>query len=153
VKVHLECADDALGHVAAVYVRRNKLELAAPLLSDGEFVCGAHFIVKGLEVNRAAVKFESLHDAVVGSDALAIVTGLEGFDQDHVAVGVVRPHEVVVAAAGTVREVAHVISIELADWLNDDKELLGLLGRELTGGVKKGFLCVQLGLVGAHALS
>jgi hypothetical protein len=153
VKVRIECADDALGHVAAVHVRRNKLKLAAPLLSDGKFVCVTHFIVKGLEVDRAAVKLESLHDAVVGSDALGIVTGLEGFDQDHVAVGVVRPHEVVVVVSGTDREVAHVVSIELDDWLNDDKELLGLLGWELTGGAKKGFLGVQLGLVGAHALS
>ena len=69
------------------------------------------------------------------------------FDEDHVAVGVVREHYVVVAAARADGEAAHVVSVELADGFHDDKQFVGALGRELTGDVGGGTSAAGLGLV------
>jgi len=71
-----------------------------------------------------ASKLEALHDAVVSGDAMAIVARFKRFDEDNVAVGVVREHYVVVAAARADGEAAHVVSVELADGFDDDEQFV-----------------------------
>ena len=80
-----------------------------------------------------AVAFEAIHDVIVCCNAVAVVAGLESFDQDHIAVAVVRQDDVVVADAGADGEAAHIVGVEIAHWLDNNDELIGLHGRELTG--------------------
>ena len=58
-----------------------------------------------------AVILETRHDAVVRRDAVSVVPGLEGFDQNGIGVDMVRQYNVVVATAGADREAAHFICI------------------------------------------
>ena len=131
----------------------HKLEIAAPLFGDGKILGGSDLVVKHLDVDGVAPELEAMHDAVVGYDTVAVVLGLEGFYEDHVAVGVVCPHDVVVAAARADTEASHVVGIELTDGFNDDKQFLGARGQELTGDVREGALGGQLWLGGAGAFS
>ena len=92
-----------------------------------------------------ASKLELMHDSVVGNDAMAIVSRFEGFDKDHVVVGVVCQHDLVVVAARADGEAVHVVGVELADGLNNNKQFLGALGQDLTGDVGEGDLGGRLG--------
>ena len=82
----LEGVDGALSYVAPVHVWRHKLELAAPRIGNGKFICGAGIVVEHLEVNGVTPELETLHDVVVGCDAVALVVGLKSLDQDHIVV-------------------------------------------------------------------
>ena len=115
---------------------RHKLEFAAPLLGDGKLVGFAGLVFKHLEVDGVTSKLEVQHDAVVGCNAVAVVTGFEGLDEDHGEVGVVREHDVVVAAVRADGEAAHVVSVELAALgLDGNEQFFGALGRKMTGDV------------------
>ena len=46
------------------------------------------------------ILLKAVHDAVFCGEVVAIVTGLEGFDQDDVGFYMVGEHDEVVAAAG-----------------------------------------------------
>ena len=127
----------------------HKLEIAAPLFGDGKILGGSDLVVKHLDVDGVAPELEAMHDAVVGYDTVAVVLGLEGFYEDHVAVGVVCQNDVVVAAARADGESAHVVGVELANGLNDDEEFFGALGWELPGDVGEGDLSGRFGLGGA----
>ena len=50
-----------------------------------------------------AVILETRHDAVVRRDAVSVVPGLEGFDQNGIGVDMVHQYNVVVATAGADR--------------------------------------------------
>ena len=54
---------------------------------------------------------EARHDAAVGRNAVAVMTGLKGFNNDGVTVAIECNHDVVVARAGADGKPAHVISI------------------------------------------
>ena len=62
---------------------------------------------------------EARHDAAVGYYAMAVMTGLKGFNQDDVAVAMECEHDVAVVRAGSDGEPAHVISINFTDRLDD----------------------------------
>ena len=100
-----------------------------------------------------AYDLELMHGAVVGGDAVAFMSRFEGFDEDHVVVGVICQHDVVVDAARADGEAANVVSVELADGLNDNEQFFGALGRELTGDAGEGDLGGRLGFGGAGTLS
>ena len=129
------------------------MEFSAQLLDDEKCVGGAGPIVKHRGVNRATGELETLYDVVVGCDMVEVVTGLEGLTEDHVAVRVVCQHDVVVTGARADKEAVHVVGVELAHGLDDNKEFFGALGWDLTGDVGEGILGVRLGLGGADALS
>ena len=65
-------------------------------------------------------RFETLHDGVVGGDAVFILLSLECGLEDGVGIIVVGNHDVLVAAAGVDREPASVVSVELFDGLHTD---------------------------------
>jgi hypothetical protein len=95
--VALERADSALCPVPAVHVWGNKLELGLPLDSDGFLVRGACLIVENLEVHGKAMRCQSGHDSIVGSNAVMVIPGLERLLEDEVAVGMVSDHHILVA--------------------------------------------------------
>ncbi len=71
-EVGLECADHALGDVAAMHVRRHFLVLAFPFDSDVGNVRSTCFVGKDLEVDSDALRSETLHDLVVRWDAVSV---------------------------------------------------------------------------------
>ena len=71
------------------------------------------------------VLLEAGHDGVCCGEAVAIVTGMEWFDQDDVGVYVEGEHDELVAAAGAERETAHVVGVEVAYETYPDMEFLG----------------------------
>ena len=152
-EVRLEGVDGAFSHIAMVQDWGHTLELLAPLLSDDKLIGDAGLVVKHLEVDRVTAKLETLNDVVVGCDTVAVVVGLKGFDHDHVTVGVVRQHDVVVALTRAAGELSHVVGVDLADGLNNGKELFGALIRDLIGDIGEGNICGRLGLGGAGTLS
>ena len=54
---------------------------------------------------------EARHDAAVGRNAVAVMTGLKGFNQYDVTVAMECEHDVAVARAGEDGKPAHVIII------------------------------------------
>ena len=77
-------------------------------------------------LNKVAAFLELGHDAVVGCDAVAIVAGLKGFDEDDITNAVVSEHDVLVAATEKEREAGHVISEEFADGFYPNVKFIGL---------------------------
>ena len=71
-EVSLECADHALGDVAAVHVRGDFLVLAFPFVGDVGDVCVTCFIIEYLEFNSDAARPEALHDVVVRWDTVSV---------------------------------------------------------------------------------
>ena len=96
-EVSLECADHALGDVAAVHVRWNFLVLTLPFVGDVGNVSGAGFIVEYLEFYCDATFPEALHDVVVSQDTERISPYFERFHQDSVGANLVGQHDVVFA--------------------------------------------------------
>ena len=70
-----------------------------PLFFDLLLVGGAAFVVKDLKVDVVTIFLEMGHYAVGSGDAVAVVLGLEGLNEDDVGVGVVGGHDVTIAAA------------------------------------------------------
>ena len=147
--MRFEGTDCPLSGVAAVGVWRDKLELAGPIVFCGQLVGLAGLVVEDLEVNSVAAILEPHHDVVVRHDAVSVVPGLEGFDQNGICVDLVRQHNVVVAAAGADGEADHVVCVELSDGLTDDVDFLGFFGRKLSVDVRDRFLVVRFDLGGA----
>ena len=58
---------------------------------------------------------EARHDAAVGCYAVAVMTGLKGFNQDDVSVPMECEHGAAVARTGADGELAHIISINFTD--------------------------------------
>ena len=54
---------------------------------------------------------EAHHDADVGCNAVAVMTGLKGFNQDEVTVAMECENDVAVARSGADGKLAHVTSI------------------------------------------
>ena len=101
--------------VTLMEIRGNKLELCPPFHLDMELVGCAAFVVKGLEVDAMAALCEAGHDPICGGEAVAVVAGFEWLHQDYIGVHMIGEHNEVVAALGSNREPAHVISVKLAD--------------------------------------
>ena len=96
-----------------------------------------------------AAILETRHDSVVRRDTVLVVPGLEEFDQNCIAIDMVRQYNVVVAAAGADGEAAHVVCVGLSDGLTDNVEFLGFYGRNLTVDVREQLLVGRFGLGGA----
>ena len=105
---------------------------------------GTGFVVKDLVFNDVDVFLELGHDAVVGCDVVAIMTGLELFDEDDIAIAVVSEKDVLVVAAGADVEVAHVIGRELADVLYPNLKFIRLGVGKRAGDVVEGCTGIKL---------
>ena len=111
-------SDRALGGVAAMEVGGNELVDAVPVFGDDLAIFCTGLIVEDLVFGNVAALLELGHDAGVGGDAVVVVFGLEGFDEDDVGAAVVGEHDVLVATGRTDGETAHAIGEELADRLD-----------------------------------
>ena len=85
---------------------------------------------------------------------MAILAGLERFDEDGVGVAIVGDHEVLVAAAGADWEAAHVFGVESAGGLDPEVDLFRRVRRErfINGGRWRVKFIVACGIGGADAL-
>ena len=110
-RVVFEGADGTFGDVAAVDIGGYKLVRGLPYVSDVATVLLADFVVEDLVVNDVAALLEAGHDAGVCRDTMAILAGLEGFDEDDVGVTMVSDHEVLVASYGEEWEAACVVGV------------------------------------------
>ena len=99
-----------------------------------------------------AVPFDAGHDAVVYCEAVAVVSRLKRFDKDCVGFKMVGQHDVMISAARSNRKSAHVISVKLADWIDEHMQFSGLDFRELSGDVGERFFVGLLGFFGAIPL-
>ncbi len=116
--------------VRIAHLGRDELEGRLPFIGDEFFVSVAGLVVQDLEVDVEASLLEPLHDGVVGFEAVRVLPGLEGRDKDDVA-GVVRHHDVLVAAPATYREAASVVGVQFAGVLHTNVEFVGTRGRLL----------------------
>ena len=71
--MRFESANGLLCNVAAMDVRRNKLEGAIPFVLDDEFLGLTCFVVEYLKIHGVAALFQAGHDAVVRCNAMAVV--------------------------------------------------------------------------------
>ena len=72
-EVVFESVDGEFSYVAAMATRQEKLESAVPILNDGATILGDGFIVEDLEINTVDFGLEATHDAIVGSNAMAVI--------------------------------------------------------------------------------
>ena len=114
----LEGANGPLCPIAAMHVRRDKLEGGLPLEGDSVFVGRAGFFIQDLEINGETPGCQTGHDCVVGGNSMSIALGLEGLLEDEVAIGVKQGnHHILVTGTRPDRKAAGVISKELAQWM------------------------------------
>ena len=105
-------------------------------VSDVAMVLLAGFVVEELVLNNVSALLEAGHDAGVCRDMVAILVGMEGFDENDVGVAMASNNEVLVAAAGAEWEAACVVGVESAGGLEPEVELFGNIRRErfINGG-------------------
>ena len=149
-----EGVDGMFGDVAAVDIRGHLLVCGLPDVSDVATVLLSGFVVNELVVNGMAARLEAGHDAGVCGDTVAILAGLEGFDEDGVGVAMVGNHEVLIAAAGSDWEAACVVGVESSGGLDLEVKLFRRVRRErfIDGGGWRVKLIAACGLGGADAL-
>jgi hypothetical protein len=124
-EVVLEGANGPFCPIAAMHVRRNKLEGGLPLEDDSFFVGRAGFVIQDLEINGETPSSQAGHDCVVGGNPMSIALGLEGLLKNEVAIGMKGDPHILVTGTRSDREAAGVISKELAQWLCYDIDLVG----------------------------
>ena len=122
-------------------------------VSDVAMVLLAGFVVEELVLNNVSALLEAGHDAGVCRDMVAILVGMEGFDENDVGVAMASNNEVLVAAAGAEWEAACVVGVESAGGLEPEVDLFGSVRRErfINGGGWRVKLIVAC-LGGADAL-
>ena len=65
-EVGFEGVDSTFSDVAAVDVRRDKLEGAVPVIIGGAALFGTGFVVEDLEVHTVSFGLDAIHDGIVG---------------------------------------------------------------------------------------
>ena len=121
----LECSYGAFCPIVAMHVWRDKLESDIPFEGDCFFIGGAGFVIQNLEIHREPPVCQMHHNGVIRCNAVAVALGFEGLLENEVAIGMEGNHDVLVAAACSDGEAARVVGEELAEWLCDDKDLVG----------------------------
>ena len=110
-----EGVDCTFGYVAPMDVGGYQLVCSHPDVGDVSAVFLAGFVVEYLVVNDVTAILEAGHDASVGRYAVAVLSCLEGLNEDGVRIAVVGHHQVLFADAGADREAACVVHVERAD--------------------------------------
>ena len=123
-------------------------------VSDVAMVLLAGFVVEELVLNNVSALLEAGHDAGVCRDMVAILVGMEGFDENDVGVAMASNNEVLVAAAGAEWEAACVVGVESAGGIDPEVELFGSVRQEMfiNGEGWRVKLIIAYGLGGADAL-
>ena len=98
--MRFEGTDGAFGYVLPMDVGGYQLVCRRPGVGDVAAVFLAGFVVKDLMVNDVAASLKAGHDAGVGRYAVAVLSCLEGLDEDDVCITVIGYHQVLIAAAG-----------------------------------------------------
>ena len=98
--MRFEGVDGSFSNIAAVEIRRDKLEVVFHVFKDGAAVFGTGFIIEDLVVNNVSFGLEASNNGILGGDMLAIVVRLECRDKDGVGIDVVGEHDVLVATLG-----------------------------------------------------
>ena len=91
-----ECSNRTLNLVATVNFWRYFLMCALPYICDDFNVGCTGFVVQDLRVDRDATSFETLHDGLVGWDAMVVLFGLEWLYQYKISRIMVGEHNVLV---------------------------------------------------------
>lgn len=123
--MHLEGLDDVLGGVALVDVWQDKTIHTVPALLNDASILSAGFVVGNLGGDCVPSRLDILHGGVVGGNVVFVLVGLECRLEAGVGVAVERYYDVLIATAGTNREPASTISVELFDRLHADVEFTG----------------------------
>ncbi len=124
-EVVLECTNGALCPIALMHVWRDALESGVPLEGDCFFISRAGLVIQDVEINREPTGCQMSQNSVVGCKAVAVTLGCEGLLEDEVVIGVEGNNDVLIAGACSDGEAASVVGEELAEWLCDDKDLVG----------------------------
>jgi hypothetical protein len=124
-EVILECANGVFCPIAVMHVWRDKLESGVLFEGDCFFIGGDGFVIQDLEINGEPPGRQTRHNGVVPCDAVAAAFGFEGLLEKEVAIGVEGNHDVLVTRACSDGKAASVVGEELAEWLCDDKHLVG----------------------------
>ena len=106
-----EIVDGSCGSAAAVDVRGHELVLKFPVFFYYAAKFLADLVFEHLVFNGLDTVLEAGNDAVVGVDAVVVVLGLEGFDEEDFAFTVVGKHDILVAATGAYREATHIVRV------------------------------------------
>ena len=96
-----------------MHVGRDTLVSHTPFLFHQFLVFRAALVVEDLEVYEEVFVLKSLHDDVVGVEAVDMFLGRKGMDKDDVG-GVVGNHDILVSAPCSGGEAACVVYVELA---------------------------------------
>ncbi len=121
----LERANGTFRPIAAMHVWRDKLESGVPFEGDCFFIGGAGFVIQDLEINGEPMGRQTRHNGVIRCNLVAAALRFEGLLENEVAIGVEGNHDILVAGACSDGKVASVVDEELAEWLCDDKHLVG----------------------------
>ncbi len=108
-----------------MHVWRDKLEGGVPFEGDRFFIGSAGFVIQDLEINRETPGCQTHHNGVICCNAVVVALGFEGLLENEVVIGVEGNHDELVAGACSDREVASVVGEELAEWVCDNKDLVG----------------------------
>ena len=110
-KMCFKGVDGLLHHILAVGLWGNKLVSGVPVFFNDMAEFLACFVVQDVAVNGETSFLEAGVDAVVGCDAVFVMTGSEGFHQDDIGHTVVCKHDVLVTNMCLDVEAAHVIGV------------------------------------------
>ena len=121
----LESVDGSFGSAAEVDVRDHKLVINFPVFFYYAAKFLADIVFEHLVFNGLDTVLEAGNDAVVGVNAVVVVLGLEGFDEEDFAFTVVGKHDILVAYAGADREATHVTIVQIVGGKDADMYFVG----------------------------
>jgi hypothetical protein len=135
-EVVLERVNSTFSPVLAMHVQWDKLEFCVPLEGDCFLVCRAGLVVKNLEVHRETPCCKAFNNRIVGYNLMAVTFGLERLLEDEIAISVESDHDVLIPQACPDREAASVVSVQPAEGVHFDEDLIGwhTVGTRGSGG-------------------
>ena len=113
-EVVLKCADGSFGFVASVDVWGHELK-STIVGRDGALEGGAGLVIQDVERRGTVNSLEPVVDFGVGRNAMGVMFGGKGSDEDGIGVIVDRHHDVLIATAGAWREPSCVVREDAGD--------------------------------------
>jgi hypothetical protein len=123
--VIIERANGAFHPIVVMHVWGDELKSGVPFEGDCFFIGGTGFVIQDLEINREPSCRQTHHNGVISCDAVAVALGFEGLLEDEVAISMEGNHDLLVAGACSDGEAARVVTVELAEWFSENKDLVG----------------------------
>ncbi len=109
-----EHADGTFGFIASMDMWGHKLK-GTIVGSDSALECSTGLVIQDMECGGALDGFEPVVDLGVSSNAMGVMLGGKGSDEDGIGVIVDRHHYVLVATTGAWREPSHVVREDAGD--------------------------------------